>query len=104
MMMLAFAALAALSALLLTQQGLLGRAASGFLLMLTGALVSAVFSYASLRGIKDQRAVVSPLYAADLLGGCLGSVLGSLLLAPALGLGASSAGLALLALSALLLV
>lgn len=76
---------------------------TGFLLI-TGFLVSAAFAYASLEGVRDQREVVAPLYAADLIGGCLGSLASSLLLIPVAGLVATSASMAPLALlSALLL-
>ena len=74
------------------------------ILFLCGALVAGLFGYASRMGVEDQRRVVSPLYAADLLGGCLGSFLAGLLLLPLLGPGATSAGMALLALAAILTV
>jgi hypothetical protein len=56
-------------------------------LMLFGAgcLVAAVFSHASLDG-DDPRRLVSPLYAADVLGGAAGSIVCSLLLIPLVGL------------------
>jgi hypothetical protein len=61
-------------------------------------------SFTDLITRPDQRPVVSPLYAADLLGGSLGSLAASLLLIPMLGLPASAALLALLLLlSAVLL-
>jgi hypothetical protein len=44
-----------------------------------------VFSRASFSG-DDQRRLVSPLYAADVLGGSIGSGVCSLLLIPLLGL------------------
>jgi spermidine synthase len=56
------------------------------LLVLVGFFVAGVFAYASLRAAGDQRALITPLYSADLIGGCLGSVLTSLLLAPIAGL------------------
>ena len=74
------------------------------LLALSGFATGGLFAYASLRRVTDQAAAVSPLYAADLLGGCLGSLLGSLFLLPFLGLPASALLLALLSLSALVLV
>jgi spermidine synthase len=74
------------------------------ILCICGALVAGLFGYASRMGVEDQRRVVSPLYAADLLGGCLGSFLAGLLLLPLLGAGATSAGVALLALAAILAV
>ncbi|MBW2062532.1 MAG: hypothetical protein JRI95_13365 [Deltaproteobacteria bacterium] len=75
-----------------------------FMLFVTGFLVSGVFAYASLFEVKDQKIVVSPLYAADLLGGCVGSLLGSLLLIPFLGMSQSAALAAILALLALALI
>jgi spermidine synthase len=70
---------------------------AALLLAATGFLVAAIFAYASLHRLPDQRLVISPLYAADLLGGCLGSVVASLLLIPVLGMGASCLLMALLA-------
>jgi spermidine synthase len=75
-----------------------------FLLFCAGFLVSGVFAYTSLAGIEDQKIVVSPLYAADLFGGCVGSLLGSLILIPLFGMGPSAIMMAVLASVALLLV
>jgi spermidine synthase len=74
------------------------------LMAFAGFLVSGVFAYASFAGVSDQRAVVSPLYAADLLGGCAGSLLGSLLFIPFLGMAESAIFVAMLALAAMLLI
>lgn len=74
------------------------------LLLITGFLVAAAFAYASLEGVRDQRAVVAPIYAADLIGGCLGSLAGSLLLIPIAGLVATAAAMAPLALLCALLL
>ncbi len=60
------------------------------LLVLSGFFVGAVFAYASFRDVDDQRSIVAPLYAADLIGGCLGSILATLLLAPIAGLAISA--------------
>lgn len=74
------------------------------MIFIAGFLVAAAFGYASLETVHDQRAIVSPLYAADLIGGCLGSIASSLLLIPVAGLVATSAAMVPLALlSALLL-
>jgi spermidine synthase len=67
-----------------------------------GALTAGLFGYASRLGVDHQERVVSPLYAADLLGGCLGSFLAGLLLLPLLGAEATSLGMAVLALAAIL--
>jgi len=69
-----------------------------------GFFVSGIFAVASLVGVKDQKVVVSPLYAADLFGGCLGSLLGSLVLLPFLGLMQSSKIMILFALASLILL
>jgi spermidine synthase len=58
-------------------------------LALTGFLVSGLFAYASLRDGKDQIEAITPLYAADLIGGCLGSILATLVLAPMAGMAAT---------------
>jgi peptidoglycan/LPS O-acetylase OafA/YrhL len=73
-------------------------------LFATGYLVAGVFAYVSLADDRPQRGLVSPLYAADLFGGCLGSVVGGLILVPFFGLAASTVAVLLLALLALLLV
>jgi len=54
-------------------------------LFCSGALVAALFAYASLEAVPEQNSVRSLLYAADLLGGCLGSLAASLFLIPILG-------------------
>jgi len=69
-----------------------------------GALAAALFGHASRMGGDDPVAVVSPLYAADLLGGCAGAVLGGLFLIPLLGAGPVFLGMALVALAAMLLL
>ena len=65
------------------------------LLFLIGAYVAGVLALAGFLEGKDQQHVISPLYAADLIGGALGACAASLVLVPALGfLGA--AGIVLL--------
>ena len=66
--------------------------------------MSALFAFASLDGVKDQKIVVSPLYAADLLGGCVGSLLGSLIFIPFLGMGQTAGIMIVFALAAWLLI
>jgi spermidine synthase len=77
---------------------------TGCLIFLTGFLVAGVFAWASLSGAGRQQDLVSPLYAADLLGGCFGSLLGSLLLIPFWGLIPTGVALAVLSLMGILLV
>ncbi len=73
-------------------------------LFLSGCLLSALFACASLDGVEEQRRVVSPLYAADLVGGCLGSLAASLFLVPVLGIQLTALVAALLCLVSLLLL
>jgi spermidine synthase len=77
-------------------------ATTGLFLFLCGALTAALFAYASLRGPIEQRLAVSPLYAADLLGGCLGSLLSGLVLLPFLGLPGTATAAFAVALTALI--
>ena len=86
-----------------------GGAAGGLLLtavMLAAAgfLVGGLFAYTGLRGIREQKNVIGPLYAADLIGGCLGALCGSLALIPLLGLAGTLKGMIILAALALLLI
>jgi len=57
-----------------------------FLLLLSGFLTAGIFAYASLRSSSDQNKAIVSLYAADLIGGCLGSILTTLVLVPLAGL------------------
>jgi spermidine synthase len=77
---------------------------TGTFLAAGGALAAALFSHASQYRVSDQQAVVSPLYAADLAGGAVGAILGTLLLIPLAGLVAGALVVAVLAALALLLV
>ena len=63
-----------------------GLAHISFLLAATGFLVAGIFAYASLYEIDNQQEVISPLYSADLIGGCIGSLLSSLILIPLAGM------------------
>ena len=54
--------------------------------------------------LHEERVHVDVVYAADLLGGCLGSILAGLFLLPLLGAGATSAVVALLALAAIVTI
>ncbi len=81
--------------------GLVGAAA---LLLAAGATTGALFAWASLAGVTVAGAVVAPLYAADLLGGSLGALAGTLLLLPLLGLPATAFLLGASALTLLLLI
>ena len=56
------------------------------------------------RGIEDQKNIISPLYSADLIGGCLGSLLCSLILIPLAGMDVTIWGMLLLASFSIILV
>ena len=73
-------------------------------MFVAGFLVSGVLAFASLSGVRGQVPLVSPLYAADLLGGCAGSLLGSLLLIPFFGMVEAAILTAAVALAAVVLV
>jgi hypothetical protein len=74
------------------------------LLAIAGFLVAGIFAYASLHEIEDQKSVISSLYSADLIGGCLGTLLGSLILIPLAGMDVTAWGMLLLAAFSILLV
>jgi spermidine synthase len=76
--------------------GASGRIGTGLLLAAAGACVGAAFAWAGGQGEVAPSVAVAPLYAADLVGGCLGALLGGLIFLPFSGLTAS-AGLASLA-------
>ncbi|OPY06566.1 MAG: Spermidine synthase [Syntrophaceae bacterium PtaB.Bin038] len=99
-----FAVLAALVVFQARMQGLSGLAETSGLLAAAGFLVAGVFAFAALRWPYGQERAVSPLYAADLLGGCVGSVAASLLIVPLAGMDMTAAGMAALALLALILI
>lgn len=103
-LMLGFAALGLLFAASLNLRISGSLAGVSVLMFAAGFLVSGVLAYTSLSGVNRQVKVVSPLYAADLLGGCAGSLLGSLLLIPFLGMVEAALLTALLALAGMLLV
>jgi spermidine synthase len=76
-----------------------GLLATGLWLAVAGALTAGVFAVAS-RQEADQAAAAGPLYAADLAGGCVGSLAASLLLIPLLGFVGTAATVAIVALLA----
>jgi len=95
-MVVALAAVSGATGLLL-QSGALGLGGTAVLLLLAGGVCGALFATAS-----GDRFAAS--YAADLAGGCVAALGGSLLALPLLGLGTSALALAPLALLGLLLV
>ncbi len=99
----ALAALAAACALLVGGGAAAGLPVVAALLAAAGALVAAAFAVAVLRGAPDAGAGTGPVYAADLAGGCLASVAAGLVAIPMLGLPATAALAAAVALAALVL-
>ncbi len=103
-LLIGFCSLCAVTGMIVNVSISAGLVEISFLLAATGFLVAAIFAYASLHEIEDQKKVISPLYSADLIGGCLGSVLGSLILIPLAGMDVSSWGMLLLAAFSIILV
>ena len=103
-LIIATAALAAVVAWVFHAGVPMGLPATSVLLLAAGFLVGGLFAYASLRRVEDQAAVIAPLYAADLLGGCAGSLVGSLFLLPVLGLPGAALLMGLVALTLFLLL
>lgn len=71
-----------------------GLAQSTLALLIAGFLVAAALAYAAGDGSGDQGTLVAPLYAADLIGGCAGSMIASLLLIPGAGLAITALSMA----------
>ncbi len=69
-----------------------GLLVTSLLLVACGAATGALFALAAAAGGAGRKSPtgIGSLYAVDLLGGCLGSILGSLLLMPVLGLGVTA--------------
>src|SRR5690606_15782292 len=84
------AAVAFLCAALLAAGVDLGLAGVAALLAAAGAATGALFGWASLAGVTAPGEVVAPLYAADLAGGAVGALAGTLFLLPVLGLPATA--------------
>jgi hypothetical protein len=63
-----------------------GLPAVTLLLLGAGLLTGGLFAFASLWRVESQGTVIAPLYAADLVGGCAGSLVASLVLIPLAGL------------------
>jgi hypothetical protein len=74
------------------------------LMGLTGFLTGGLFAFASLSGPDHQKNTISSLYAADLAGGCLGSLLGSLIFIPFWGMPYTALAAALWAAAGILLI
>lgn len=73
-------------------------------LLLDGIFVAGIFSFTSLNKVIDQQRVIKQLYAADLIGGSLGSLIASLILIPAYGILISIVFISILTLFASILI
>lgn len=77
---------------------------SAALLVMAGASTAAIFGLATRIGSPDQARVAGRLYAADLLGGCAGVLLATLVLIPLVGLTATGLSALMVATAALVLL
>jgi predicted membrane-bound spermidine synthase len=102
-LLVAFSALAVILARVTPSSVIASTALVGGALLLTGALVAALFAYASVDPVDDASRIISPLYAADLLGGCIGSLAASLVLIPLAGIDHTWFGMTFVAIAALAL-
>jgi len=103
-MIIGFCLLCAFTEIHLLRSNSAGIEQISLILAATGLLVAGIFAYASLHEIDHQEEAVSPLYAADLIGGCIGSLLGSLIFIPVLGMDITTLAMLALAACSLLLV
>lgn len=90
MMLAGFAAVSLWTGVRVRSGTLGGVVETALLLAAAGFLVAGVFAFASLQIPGERHRAIAPLYGADLLGGCLGSLSGSLLLIPFAGLDLSA--------------
>ena len=71
-------------------EGVVGLVETMLLLALAGMFVSGIFAHCGSGSPEHEKRIVGPLYAADLIGGCLGSIVAGLLLIPVSGLDITS--------------
>jgi spermidine synthase len=88
----------------ITLSALSGLTLTSLLLVAAGFLVAGIFAYVSLYEIQDQKSLISSLYTADLIGGCVGSLLAGLILIPVAGLDMTIRAMVMLVLFSILLV
>ena len=74
------------------------------MLLFDGICVAGIFSFTSLNNVENQQTIISLLYAADLIGGGLGSIIASLILIPVYGLLTSTLFIAALAVCGTILI
>jgi hypothetical protein len=88
----------------ITLSVLSGLIPTSLFLAAAGFLVAGIFAFVSLYEIQEQKNMISSLYAADLIGGCAGSLLAGLILIPVAGLDITIRALVVLAVFSILLV
>ncbi len=103
-LLIGFALLGLIITLTMTLSALSGLTPTALLLAAAGFLVAGLFAYVSLYEIQDQKSLISSLYAADLIGGCAGSLLAGLILIPLAGLDTTIRAMIMLALFSILLI
>ena len=81
-----------------------GLLSSALLLFFTGAAVAGIFVVTGSGDMAKQQRAASEIYAADLAGGCLGAVAGSLWLVPFLGILPTAAAMVGVSLAAVVLI
>jgi spermidine synthase len=81
-----------------------GLLSSALLLFFTGAAVAGIFVVTGSGAMAKQQRAASEIYAADLAGGCLGAVAGSLWLVPFLGILPTAAAMVGVSLAAVFLI
>jgi spermidine synthase len=103
-MLLGLALLSGAAGLIINAGSSSGLAETSGLLFLAGFFTAGIFSYASLRNAEDQHSVITPLYSADLIGGCVGSIVTTLIIVPIFGLLAATQMIVPLAIFSVLLL
>jgi spermidine synthase len=103
-LMAGFGLLCLMITMIITLSPLSGLIPTSLLLAAAGFFVAGLFAYVSLYEIQDQKRLISSLYAADLIGGCAGSLLAGLILIPVAGLDITLRAMAVLAAFSFLLV
>ncbi len=71
-------------------EGVVGLVETMLMLALAGTFVSGIFVHGGSGAPAHEKRIVGPLYAADLIGGCIGSIVAGLLLIPTSGLDITS--------------
>lgn len=96
--------LCAFTGIVLSMDIAAGLFAISCLLGASGFAVGGVFAYSSIHDVENPKAMISPLYSADLIGGCVGCLLGSLIFIPVAGMDVTAWGLFIIAALSVLLV